>query len=71
MTTNLGSKIIERESGIKPKTDQGGKGFKITPDVSYWGTSTGPIKDPELFQRVTKLVMDELKLLLDQSFKSY
>jgi hypothetical protein len=42
---------------------QGGKGFKITPDVSYWGTSTGPIKDPELFQRVTKLVMDELKLL--------
>jgi ATP-dependent Clp protease ATP-binding subunit ClpA len=33
MTTNLGSKIIERESGIKPKTDQGGKGFKITPDA--------------------------------------
>jgi ATP-dependent Clp protease ATP-binding subunit ClpC len=25
------------------------------------GTSTGTNKDPELFQRVTKLVMDELK----------
>jgi ATP-dependent Clp protease ATP-binding subunit ClpA len=23
MTTNLGSKIIERESGIKPKSEQG------------------------------------------------
>jgi hypothetical protein len=64
MTTNLGSKIIERESGIKPKTDQGGKGFKITPDaVIGWEPVPEPIKDPELFQRVTKLVMDELKLL--------
>jgi ATP-dependent Clp protease ATP-binding subunit ClpC len=62
MTTNLGSKIIERESGIKPKTDQGGKGFKITPDaVIGWEPVPEPIKDPELFQRVTKLVMDELK----------
>jgi ATP-dependent Clp protease ATP-binding subunit ClpC len=62
MTTNLGSKIIERESGIKPKTDQGGKGFKITPDaVIGWEPVPEPIKDPELFTRVTKLVMDELK----------
>jgi ATP-dependent Clp protease ATP-binding subunit ClpC len=62
MTTNLGSKIIERESGIKPKTDQGGKGFKITPDaVIGWEPVPEPIKDPELFKRVTKLVNDELK----------
>jgi ATP-dependent Clp protease ATP-binding subunit ClpA len=47
MTTNLGSKIIERESGIKPKTDQGGKGFKI-PDAVGWEPVPEPIKDPEL-----------------------
>jgi hypothetical protein len=33
MTTNLGAKIIERESGIKPKSEQGEGGFKITPDA--------------------------------------
>ena len=33
MTTNLGAKIIERESGIQPKSAQGERGFKITPDA--------------------------------------
>jgi ATP-dependent Clp protease ATP-binding subunit ClpC len=62
MTTNLGAKIIERESGIKPKSEDGGKGFKITPDaVIGWEPTPEPIKDPEIFQRVTKLVNDELK----------
>ena len=61
MTTNLGAKIIERESGIKPKSEQG-EGFKITPDaVSGWEPTPEPIKDPEIFERVTKLVNDELK----------
>jgi ATP-dependent Clp protease ATP-binding subunit ClpC len=61
MTTNLGSKIIERESGIKPKSQQG-EGFKITPDaVAGWEPVREPIKDPEIFERVTKLVNDELK----------
>jgi ATP-dependent Clp protease ATP-binding subunit ClpC len=60
MTTNLGSKIIERESGIKPKSEE--KGFKITPDaVIGWEPTPEPIKDPEIFERVTKLVNDELK----------
>lgn len=60
MTTNLGSKIIERESGIKPKSDE--KGFKITPDaVIGWEPTPEPIKDPEIFERVSKLVNDELK----------
>ena len=62
MTTNLGSKIIERESGIKPKSDQGQGGFKIMPDaVIGWEPASEPIKDPEIFERVTKLVNDELK----------
>jgi ATP-dependent Clp protease ATP-binding subunit ClpC len=62
MTTNLGAKIIERESGIKSKSEQGERGFKITPDaVLGWEPVSEPIKDPELFERVTKLVNDELK----------
>jgi ATP-dependent Clp protease ATP-binding subunit ClpC len=62
MTTNLGAKIIERESGIKPKSEQGERGFKITPDaVIGWEPVPEPIKDPELFERVTRLVNDELK----------
>jgi ATP-dependent Clp protease ATP-binding subunit ClpC len=62
MTTNLGAKIIERESGIKSKSDQGDRGFKITPDaVLGWEPGPEPIRDPELFERVSKLVNDELK----------
>jgi ATP-dependent Clp protease ATP-binding subunit ClpC len=62
MTTNLGSKIIERESGIKAKSEQGERGFKITPDaVLGWEPVPEPIKDPEVFDRVTKLVNEELK----------
>ena len=62
MTTNLGAKIIERESGIKPKSADGGKGFKITPDaIVGWEPTPEPIKDPEIFERVSKLVNDELK----------
>ena len=62
MTTNLGAKIIERESGIKSKSEQGERGFKITPDaVLGWEPVPEPIKDPEVFNRVTKLVNEELK----------
>jgi ATP-dependent Clp protease ATP-binding subunit ClpC len=62
MTTNLGAKIIERESGIKSKSEQGERGFKITPDaILGWEPVPEPIKDPELFERVTKLVNGELK----------
>merc|ERR1712151_386057 len=62
MTTNLGAKIIEREIGIKPKSEQGQGGFKIMPDaVIGWEPASEPIKDPEIFERVTKLVNDELK----------
>ena len=62
MTTNLGSKIIERESGIKPKSEQTDRGFKITPDaILGWEPVPEPIKDPEVFERVTNLVNGELK----------
>jgi ATP-dependent Clp protease ATP-binding subunit ClpA len=62
MTTNLGAKIIEKESGIKSKAEQKEGGFKITPDeISGWQPTPEPIKDPELFERVAKLVNDELK----------
>ena len=61
MTTNLGAKIIERESGIKPKSELD-HGFQITPDtIMGWEPVPEPIKDPEVFGRVTKLVNDELK----------
>merc|ERR1712151_1446637 len=59
---NLGAKIIERESEIKPRSEEKEKGFKIMPDaVIGWEPASEPIKDPEIFERVTKLVNDELK----------
>jgi len=62
MTTNLGSKIIERESGIKSKSEQGERGFKITPDaVLGWEPVPEPITDPKLFERTASLVNEELK----------
>ena len=62
MTTNLGSKIIERESGIKSKSEQGDRGFKITPDaVLGWEPVPEPITDPKLFERTAGLVHEELK----------
>merc|ERR1712187_596182 len=45
MTTNLGSKIIERESGIKPRSEQDRK-FKLLPDaISGWAPISDPPKD--------------------------
>merc|ERR1711957_627947 len=62
MTTNLGSKIIERESGVKAKSEQGEGGFKITPDaVIGWQPVPEPITDPKLFERTSRLVNEELK----------
>merc|ERR1712176_929134 len=43
MTTNLGSKIIEKESGIKPKSEQ--DGFIVKPDpITGWEPLPEPIK---------------------------
>merc|ERR1712078_47987 len=49
MTTNLGSKIIEKESGIKPKSEQDRK-FKLLPDaVLGWEPIPEAPKDKEIF----------------------
>ena len=62
MTTNLGSKIIERESGIKPKSKQNKPAFRIDEDGCVgWEPSPEPIKDDTVFERVTELVNEELK----------
>jgi ATP-dependent Clp protease ATP-binding subunit ClpC len=62
MTTNLGSKIIERESGIKPKLKQNKPAFKIDEDGCVgWEPTPEPIKDSSVFEKVTELVNDELK----------
>nr|YP_009162655.1 Clp protease ATP binding subunit [Pseudo-nitzschia multiseries]AKT26056.1 Clp protease ATP binding subunit [Pseudo-nitzschia multiseries]UBA15591.1 Clp protease ATP binding subunit [Pseudo-nitzschia multiseries] len=63
MTTNLGSKIIERESGIKSKLQQGDdRKFKVTPDaVLGWEPRPEPATDPKIFGRIKGLVHEELK----------
>jgi|TARA_B110001452_G_scaffold163115_1_gene135896 ATP-dependent Clp protease ATP-binding subunit ClpC len=61
MTTNLGSKIIERESGIKHKSEQDGK-FKLLPDaVLGWEPAPDGPQDQEIFEKTKKLVNEELK----------
>jgi ATP-dependent Clp protease ATP-binding subunit ClpC len=62
MTTNLGAKIIERESGIKPKSKQDKPAFQIDEDGCLgWEPTPEPIKDAKLFEKVTELVNEELK----------
>jgi len=62
MTTNLGAKIIERESGIQPKSKQNKPAFRIDDDGCVgWEPSPEPIKDNSVFEKVTELVNDELK----------
>ena len=62
MTTNLGSKIIERESGIKPKSKQDKPAFQIDEDGCLgWEPTPEPIKDAAVFEKVKELVNEELK----------
>jgi ATP-dependent Clp protease ATP-binding subunit ClpC len=62
MTTNLGSKIIERESGIQPKSKQKKPAFRIDEDGCFgWEPVPEPIKDDSVFEKVTELVNEELK----------
>ena len=61
MTTNLGSKIIEKESGIKPKSEQDRK-FKLLPDAVFgWEPIPEGPQDQEVFEKTKKLVNEELK----------
>ena len=62
MTTNLGSKIIERESGIQPKSKQKKPAFRVDEDGCFgWEPVPEPIKDNTVFEKVTELVNEELK----------
>ena len=62
MTTNLGSKIIERESGIKPKSKNDKPAFQIDEDGCLgWEPTPEPIKDAAVFAKVQELVNEELK----------
>ena len=62
MTTNLGSKIIERESGIQPKSKEKKPAFRIDEDGCFgWEPVPAPIQDDTVFKKVTELVNEELK----------
>ena len=62
MTTNLGSKVIERESGIKSKSKQNKPAFRIDDDGCVgWEPTPEAIKDTAVFEKVTELVNEELK----------
>ena len=62
MTTNLGAKIIERESGIQPKSKQKKPAFRVDEDGCFgWEPVPEPIKDTSVFEKVTELVNEELK----------
>lgn len=63
MTTNLGAKIIERESGIKPKSQEPQSGLKLTVNegIFGWEPAPEPIQDSTVRDKVRRLVNDELK----------
>ena len=69
MTTNLGAKIIERESGIKPKSKLDKPALRIDEDGCLdWEPSPEPIKDGSVFKKVTELVNEELKQFFRPEF---
>lgn len=64
MTTNLGSKIIERESGVQSKDDVKSSGLKLMINdnpFGDWEPETEVEKDAEIVRKVNKLVKEELK----------
>jgi len=69
MTTNLGAKIIERESGIQPKSKLDKPALRIDEDGCLdWEPSAEPIKDSSVFEKVTELVNEELKQFFRPEF---
>jgi len=69
MTTNLGSKIIERESGIQPKSKLDKPALRIDEDGCLdWEPTVEPAKDQAVFEKVTELVNEELKQFFRPEF---
>ena len=63
MTTNIGAKIIERESGIKPRTEED-ELFKLTlfnQESDSWEPAKEVAKNKQLVVKLKRLVNDELK----------
>ncbi len=58
MTSNVGAKIIEKESGIQAR-----KPNKSSLDINsdFLSTAADPVIDPNVFKRITFLVNEELK----------
>jgi ATP-dependent Clp protease ATP-binding subunit ClpC len=58
MTSNVGAKIIEKESGIQAR-----KPNKSSLDINsdFLSTAADPVVDPNVFKRITFLVNEELK----------
>merc|ERR1712194_88904 len=58
MTSNVGAKIIEKESGIQSK-----KSTKSSLDINsdFLSYSSDPVMDPNVYKRITFLVNEELK----------
>ena len=64
MTTNLGSKIIERESGVSPKKEDLGSTLRLTVNddrFGEWEPEIKPEQNIEVVKKTTKLVKEELK----------
>jgi ATP-dependent Clp protease ATP-binding subunit ClpC len=58
MTSNVGAKIIEKESGIQAR-----KPNKSSLDINsdFLSTATDPVVDPNVYKRISFLVNEELK----------
>ena len=58
MTSNVGAKIIEKESGIQPR-----KSSKSSLDINsdFLSYSSDPVMDPNIYKRISFLVNEELK----------
>lgn len=64
MTTNLGAKVIERESGIKPKEEPESSGLILTYNDNLFGSWEPKLnveQTLETTKKVNKLVKEELK----------
>jgi len=60
MTSNVGAKIIEKESGIQTRKPTSNN-FDINSDFDLLSVGSDPVLDPALFKRISFLVNEELK----------
>ena len=70
MTSNVGAKIIQEESGIQPKSEKSYNAFDLlegNPNTTFFNKSD-PSLDPVLTKRITSLVNEELKNFFKPEF---